>query len=83
MTRWLLNVLIALDQLVNAVIFLGEPDETMSSAAWRMEQQGHFWGCLRPAIDLMFSPLEKDHCQKAYQSELKRTQYAKDFQQMP
>lgn len=80
MRAYLLNLLIALDQLVNVAIFAGQPDETMSSAAWRMEQQGRFWGCLRPVIDLVFALVEQDHCQKAHQSEVERKHFSKEFQ---
>lgn len=79
MKTYFLNLLIAIDQLLNVLVCNGEPDETMSSAAWRMEQQGRFWGFMRPVIDFLFSGLEKNHCQGAYESELMRRQYAKDF----
>ena len=67
----MLNLLIALDQLAYVLITLGhgDPDETMSSAAWRMERQGRFFGFTRPLIDGLFRPLEKDHCRKAWESE--------------
>ena len=42
MKQRLLNLLIAVDQLLWVVFTLGKghPDETISAAAWRMEQQG-------------------------------------------
>lgn len=69
----LLHLLIAIDQLAWVVLTLGRghPDETISAAAWRMEQQGKLAGrILRPAIDLLFRPLERDHCRLAFESEL-------------
>lgn len=67
--QYLLNVAIALDQLINALRG-GAPDETLSAAAWRTEQKGRVLGrFFRPVIDLLFRPLEKDHCQKSYESE--------------
>ena len=73
----LLNVLIALDQLAWVIVTLGKghPDETISAAAWRMEQQGKIAGrILRPLIDMLFRPIEKDHCYRAYLSEMHRAQ---------
>ena len=77
MKQRLLNVLIALDQLAWVIITLGKgyPDETISAAAWRMEQQGKIAGrVFRPLVDLLFLPIEKDHCYKAWLSEVQRSQ---------
>ena len=60
------KVFIAVDQLVNAVL-AGWPDETMSSRAWRWEQDGvRAWP--RRLIDRLFF-WEPNHCQESYQSE--------------
>jgi hypothetical protein len=77
MKQRLLNVLIAIDQLAWVILTLGKgyPDETISAAAWRMKQQGKLAGrVLRPLIDLLFRPIEKDHCYKAWLSEVQRSQ---------
>jgi hypothetical protein len=77
MRQRLLNLAIAIDQLLWVVLTLGKgyPDETISAAAWRMEQQGKLAGrVLRPLIDLLFRPIEKDHCYKAWLSEVQRSQ---------
>lgn len=59
-------VLISIDQLVNAVL-AGWPDETMSSRAWRWEQDGiRSWP--RKLIDALFF-MEKEHCRQSYISE--------------
>ena len=69
MKQYLLNVAIALDQLINALRG-GSPDETLSAAAWRTEQKGRLLGRIfRPLIDLLFLPLERDHCHKSFESE--------------
>lgn len=68
----LLHILIALDQLAWAIVTLGKgyPDETISAAAWRMEQEGKLAGrILRPLIDALFWPLESDHCRKSFEAE--------------
>lgn len=69
----ILHLLIALDQLAWVVLTLGRghPDETISAAAWRMEQQGKWAGrILRPLLDSLFRPLERDHCRLSFESEL-------------
>lgn len=72
MKQRLLNLLIALDQLLYVLLTLGagHPDETLSAAAWRTEQSGKLGGRIfRPLIDLMFLPLEREHCRRAYEAE--------------
>jgi hypothetical protein len=72
--HWLLQTLIALDQLINAALCGGWADETMSSYAWRMEQAGKPWGFMRRVIDALARPFQQDHCRKAYESERLRLQ---------
>lgn len=77
MRRRVLHLLIAIDQLLWVVLTLGRghPDETISAAAWRMERQGKIAGRIfRPLIDALFRPIEKDHCRKAWLSEVQRSQ---------
>ena len=65
MTYWK-KVLIAVDQLANALL-AGFPDETLSSRAWRWEQDGvRSWP--RRFIDRLFF-WEPNHCRKSSQSE--------------
>ena len=76
MKQRLLNLLIAVDQLLWVVFTLGKghPDETISAAAYRMEQQGKLAGrILRPLIDMLFLPIERDHCRLSAESEQKQT----------
>ena len=77
--NYFLRLLLAIDQLLNVLLCNGEPDETMSSAAYRMERDGRFFGFMRPVIDTLFW-FQPQHCKKAYESELLRLQYAKEFQ---
>lgn len=59
-------VLIAADQLVNAML-AGWPDETLSSRAYRWEQNGvRLWP--RRVIDRLFF-WEENHCYQSYISE--------------
>ena len=66
------NLAVAIDQLVYVLMTMGagHPDETLSAAAWRTEQTGKLGGRIfRPVIDLIFLPLEREHCRKAYEAE--------------
>ena len=70
MKRRLLNLLISFDQMLFCLITLGHsnPDETISSAAWRWENRGHWMGWLRPVIDAIFF-FDKDHCRRSWEAE--------------
>lgn len=60
--QYILNILISLDQLVNVLIG-GKPDETISSRAGKGRLEGSiFWTYAADFIDLLFYPLEKNHC---------------------
>lgn len=73
MKQYLLNLLIALDQLIN-VVLRGEPDETLSSRAHRMRAKGHrWWGWTATAIDKLFF-WQPGHCAWAYDYEQRRMQ---------
>lgn len=74
MKHWLLQTLIALDQLVNAIFFGGWADETLSSRAHREFPR------LARVIDtlLWFDP---EHCRAAYESETLRSQLPPEFRQ--
>ena len=71
-TRFL-NVLIAVDQLLFVLGTLGadRPGETISAALWRMEHEGKIAGrVFRPLVDLLFLPIERDHCRLSFESEV-------------
>lgn len=83
MKQRLLNLLIAIDQLIYVLVTLGSgsPDETLSAAAWRMEHKGKVAGRIfRPTIDFLFSGFEKNHCWKAYESERLGKQLPAEYQ---
>ena len=82
MKQRILNTLIALDQLAYVLLTLGagHPDETLSAAAWRTEQAGKLGGRIfRPLIDLLFWPIERDHCRTAYESERLQRHLPKEY----
>jgi hypothetical protein len=66
----ILKILIALDKLIYQLMTLGYGAEwdTISSAAYRMEQKGRIVGKLaRPVIDWMFSKFgDERHCFRSY-----------------
>lgn len=70
MKKRLMNILVIFDKLVYQLITLGYGSrfDTVSSAAYRMEQKGRLVGKLsRPAIDWLFSMLgDKNHCFTSY-----------------
>lgn len=74
MLRYVLNILIALDQLINTLIG-GYPDETLSASAYLGEREGKFFGRIfRPVIDFLFLPFEHSHCQRAFETEYRYSQ---------
>ena len=64
--RWPLSVLIALDQLLNAVA-MGGPDDTISSRSWKAKIKGKAWGHVAVAIiDTAFQFIgQPDHCRQS------------------
>ena len=73
MKNFALQVLIAIDQLANA-LFGGYADETLSSRAHRMRQKGQtYWRWTAGFIDMLFF-WQKGHCEAAWHSEMKRLQ---------
>lgn len=78
MKRYLLNNLIALDQLANTLL-AGEADETLSSRAHRMREKGHrWWGWTARFIDALFF-WQLEHCRNAWLSEVTRAQLPRNL----
>lgn len=71
MANYLIRLAIAVDQLGNAAIG-GEPDETISSRAWRNRYRP-VWGFVRKVIDTLFF-FQKDHCEWSFKVERERRQ---------
>ena len=71
MMMYILNILIAVDQLINAIL-AGNPDETISSRVYYLEKNGKIMGRIfRPIIDFIFRPFSKHHCLDAAAQELR------------
>ena len=64
--RWPLSVLIAVDQLLNAVA-MGGPDDTISSRSWKAKIKGKLWGRIAVrVIDTAFQLIgQPDHCRQS------------------
>lgn len=74
--RWLLQILVGLDQLVCAV-FGGWADETISSYLYRLDLQRKPAGrLLRPLVDQVFEAVldQRGHCRLSYEAERERAQ---------
>jgi len=70
--RWFKQILIALDQSLNAILG-GWADETLSSRAHRRRLAGK--PRLANALDWLFRLVgDEDHCRASYYSEVKRLQ---------
>jgi len=70
MKKRLMNILVIFDKLIYQLITLGYGSrfDTISSAAYRMEQKGRLVGRVsRPLIDWMFGSIgDKNHCFTSY-----------------
>jgi len=71
--EWLVNLLACLSQFVNVLLFNGHPNETLSARCGRMvkieKTSNPLWLLLAATIDLIFLPIEEDHCFESYITE--------------
>lgn len=66
MKKYLYNILIGIDQLVNTIL-CGDPDETISSRMGKhVAKNDSFWCNL---ICKLLNLIEKDHCKKAIEKD--------------
>lgn len=76
MWKYLKQVLIALDQLLNT-LFKGYADETLSSRAYRLRvERGRVWP--ERIIDTVLF-FDDNHCEESYISEVQRRQLPPSF----
>jgi hypothetical protein len=80
------QVLIALDQLINTLIFTGKDgfgmaDETMSARLWRLQNNSKVWLMARRLVDVVALVLFRDrnHCHKAYIAEFEKHQLPDEY----
>ncbi|NBI43239.1 DNA helicase UvrD [[Haemophilus] felis] len=80
--NWGYHVVIALDQLFNALLG-GAADETLSSRTYRgavlAEKPKRRWRVLYRIIEGVFFWEKGKHCEIAYKSEVERKQYPQGF----
>lgn len=73
------NMFVSVDQLIYVVVTLGagNPDETLSSAAYRTEKDGKVLGKIfRPPIDWFFGLFgEAEHCKTAFNKDIMSLTY--------
>lgn len=62
--KYIKNILIAIDQLINAIL-LGDPDETISSRVGKLMHKRNWARVLANFLDLF----EKDHAQKSIEED--------------
>lgn len=80
MRRYIRFLLIAVDQLCNAITG-GYPDETLSSRIWRHAVQPwprRRWTIARKVVDKVFF-WQDGHCRLAYEMERKRRHLPKEL----
>lgn len=79
---WFYHVLIAVDQLLNAV-FGGAADETFSSRCYRgavlAKKPKKRWRVIHKIVETLFFWEKGEHCETAYLSEIQRRQYPPEF----
>jgi hypothetical protein len=73
--RYVKNILIAVDQLLNSFLF-GSPDETLSARAYRLKDDG--WRIAYIAINILFF-WQDDHCEGSYTSEVIRKHLPEEY----
>jgi hypothetical protein len=71
MSTYITQVLIAVDQLGNALL-AGWADETLSSRSYRQNKKMR-WRIMEKVINTIFF-FQPDHCRQAYEAEINRKQ---------
>ena len=67
MTSRLIRLSDALSQLLNVLIFDGDPNHSVSGDAYRFKRER-----LRKFIDWLASPWELDHCKVSYENDVSK-----------
>jgi len=65
-SHYLLNLLIAIDQLINTIL-LGDPDETLSSRMGKYAVNGRGW--IPCQLCKLLNIFDKDHCIKSIEQD--------------
>ena len=70
--RYLINLGDATSSWLNAALLFGNVNESISGRAWRLQSTHWAWKYARVIIDFLASPFEDNHCQLAYDNDIKR-----------
>ncbi len=76
---WLTRVASSFSQMVNAVIFCGHQDESLSARCWREDRE------IYKTIDWFFWLIlgEEGHCRNAHHSDMRRAKWLIDQKRGP
>lgn len=81
--RYIGQILIAVDQLLNTLVPFGWADETFSARCYRERENGPHWAIMRFLVDSLFLAMpfvwQSDHCRKSYEAERSRYQLPQEY----
>lgn len=62
-----------ISQSANTIFLFGHNDESISARTYRNALQGRQpWVTLEKVINFLFAPIEKNHCKRAYETDIAR-----------
>ena len=64
---WPVRAGTALSQLINAAVFGGHPNVSLSTRAWHDQHKSRFWFAVRVAADWLFG---EGHCERSCEEDL-------------
>jgi hypothetical protein len=68
--QYIRNIGTLLSQATNAIIFAGNPDESMSARAHYSRHTSYFWGLVHKVANTVFF-WEDDHCANAARTDVR------------
>ncbi|AHX01173.1 hypothetical protein M316_0108 [Nitrincola phage 1M3-16] len=92
--KYLRQIFIAVDQLVNCLIYSshdkehygygwGYADETISARCWRLRETTWFWRGMQEALDILFFWDKGLHCYLSYMAEWDKHQLPSHYKDAP
>lgn len=71
MKQYFVNLGTILSQLLNTVVFAGEPDQAVSARSYVHKDKSKFWKLMYYVIETLFYPFDKGmHCYKSHQKDI-------------
>ena len=72
MKQYFINLGTILSQLLNTVLFVGNPDQAVSARSYANKDKSKFWKVMYYVIETLFYPFDKGwHCYKSHQKDIK------------